>query len=125
MALQSQALRGDDKLEAAAVSDAAHIVQGARGEHVRKIQRALIALDGAKIATDGIYGAATAAAVLSYKRKRNIINRSYQTQADSIVGKMTIDSLDNEMLKQEKSVVITTESTRCIFQRPPDRKIIV
>ena len=79
MSLQSQLFRGDAKLEAAAVSDPAHILQGANGDHVHKIQLALIQLDGAAIDPDGEYGPATAAAVLAYKRKRNIINRSYQT----------------------------------------------
>lgn len=68
-----------------------------KGEHVRRIQLALIQLDSAAIAPDGVYGPATA-----YKRKRNIVNRSYQTQADNIVGKMTIMSLDKEMLDQER-----------------------
>jgi peptidoglycan hydrolase-like protein with peptidoglycan-binding domain len=125
MALQSKAFGGDDKLEAAAASDAGHIVQGARGEHVRKIQRALIALDGARIDPDGVYGAATAAAVLAYKRERNIISRLYQTQADNIVGKMTMEALDREMLQQERPAVITSETTRCDFQRPPGRKVAV
>ena len=62
MPLQSQLFRGDPKLEAAAVSDPAHIVPGATGEHVRKIQQALIALDGAAIAADGNYTPATATA---------------------------------------------------------------
>jgi hypothetical protein len=48
MALQSQLFSGDPKLEAAAVSDSAHIVPGSSGDHVRKIQMALIQLDGAK-----------------------------------------------------------------------------
>ncbi|MEP6879963.1 MAG: peptidoglycan-binding domain-containing protein, partial [Nitrosospira sp.] len=100
MSLQSQLFRGDPKLEAAAVSDSAHIVSGATGEHVRKIQLALIQLDGAAVDPDGKYGPATAAAVLAYKRKRNIINRTYQTQADNIVGKMTMASLDSEILKR-------------------------
>ena len=43
------------------------------------------------------YGPATAAAILAYKQKRNIINRSYQSQADNIVGKMTIQALDREL----------------------------
>jgi peptidoglycan hydrolase-like protein with peptidoglycan-binding domain len=91
------------RLEAAAVSDPAHIVPGATGSHVRKIQTALFVLDDAAIA-DGelrrtFYGPSTADAVLAYKQKRNIINRSYQTQADNIVGKMTIASLDDEMHK--------------------------
>ncbi|MCY2978476.1 MAG: hypothetical protein NTU79_07405 [Planctomycetota bacterium] len=40
----------------------------------------------------------TAAAVLAYKTKRKIINRDYQMTADNIVGKMTMASLDREML---------------------------
>ena len=101
MALQSKLFRGDAKLEAAAVSDAAHIVQGAKGDHVRKIQLALNQLDGTDLDADGIYGAATAAAVLAYKQKRNIVNVSYQTQADNIVGKMTVAALDLELLSQQ------------------------
>lgn len=116
MALQSRLFRGDPQLEAAAVSDPAHLAQGARGDHVRKIQRALIRLDGATIAADGIYGPATAAAVLAYKQKRNIVNRAYQTRADNIVGKMTIDRLDKEMLAAEQSD--NGRTPRCVF--PPD-----
>jgi len=56
MTLQSQLFRGDPKLEAAAVSDPAHIVPGASGPHVGKIQQALNQLDGAGIAQDSVYG---------------------------------------------------------------------
>jgi peptidoglycan hydrolase-like protein with peptidoglycan-binding domain len=105
MPLQSQLLRGDPKLEAAAVSDPAHIVPGAKGEHVRKIQQALIQLDGATIDADGSYGPKTAAAVLAFKQKRAIVNRSYQTKADNIVGKMTMATLDTELLIQERKPV--------------------
>ncbi len=101
MPLRSQLFRGDPKLEAAAVSDPAHIVPGARGEHVRRIQRALIQLDGASIAPDGLYGSATAAAVLAFKQKRNIVNRAYETKPDNIVGKMTIARLDSEVADRE------------------------
>jgi hypothetical protein len=114
MPLQSRLFRGDSKLEAAAVSDAAHIVQGARGEHVRKIQQALIDLDGAVIKPDGVYGPATSAAVLAYKQKRAIINRSYQSQADNIVGKMTIAALDQEMLAKEGPI---PGSEACVLVR--------
>jgi hypothetical protein len=58
-------------------------------------------LDGANITADGVYGPATAAAVLAYKQKRDIVNRSYQTEADNIVGKMTMASLDSELVKQQ------------------------
>lgn len=102
MALQSQLFRKDPKLEAAAVADSAHITKGMHGDYVQKIQLALIQLDGASIHVDGAYGAQTAAAVLAYKRKRNIVNRAYQTTADDIVGKMTISALDAEMLQAER-----------------------
>ncbi len=39
--------------------------------------------------------------MLAYKEKRHIINHSYQTQADNIVGKMTMAALDREMLGKE------------------------
>lgn len=103
MALQSQLFQGDPQLEAAAVSDSAHILPGAVGEHVRKIQLALIQLDNATIDADGKSGAHTSAAVLVYKTKRNIINRTYQTQADNIVGKLTMAALDREMLDAESA----------------------
>ncbi len=35
--------------------------------------------------------------MLKYKRSLGIVNRGYQTQADNIVGRMTIKSLDNLM----------------------------
>src|SRR6476646_9904652 len=101
MALQSRLFSGDNALESCLVKDAAHIVEGARGPHVNKIQRSLVLLDGALI--DGneilaeLYGRSTANAVLAYKRKRRIINPAYQNTADNIVGRMTIASLDKEM----------------------------
>jgi peptidoglycan hydrolase-like protein with peptidoglycan-binding domain len=97
MPLQSKLFSGDAKLEAAAISDAAHITQGDSGDHVRKIQLALSQIDGRELDVDGRYGPATAAAVLAYKQKRKIINSSYQTKADNIVGRMTIGRLDSEL----------------------------
>src|SRR3990170_7950091 len=100
MPLKSKLFAGDAKLEAAAVSDPAHIVPGAAGAHVGKIQAALIVLDRALIAANELaktlYGPSTADAVLAFKRKRNIINPAYQTKADNIVGKMTMAALDAE-----------------------------
>jgi len=49
------------------------------------------------------YGPSTAAAVRAYKTKRHIINRSYQTRPDDIVGRMTVAALDDELLEREKS----------------------
>lgn len=102
MALQSQLFRGDAKLEAAAVSDPAHILPGARGPHVDKIQAALIQLDGAGIAQDAAYGPGTAAAVRAFKQKRQILN--FQGKIDDIVGKKTMAALDTEMLAREQVV---------------------
>jgi hypothetical protein len=108
MALQSKLFAGDSKLEAAATTDSAHIAQGSIGDHVAKIQQALIQLDGAAISADGNYGPRTANAVLAYKTKRSIINRAYQSQADNIVGRMTMAALDREMLEKENKLEPTT-----------------
>lgn len=102
MSLRSQLFAGDNKLEAAAISDAAHIGPGASGDHVRKIQAALRQLDGSQLSTDGQYGPGTAAAVLAFKQKRDIVNRSYQSSADNIVGKMTIAAMDAELAANEE-----------------------
>jgi hypothetical protein len=99
MPLQSKLFKGDQRLEACLIHDSAHVTPGTAGEFVTKIQKALFILDGAVIdpSEQGIYGPSTADAVLAYKKRRKIINYSYQTQADDIVGKMTIASLDNEL----------------------------
>jgi peptidoglycan hydrolase-like protein with peptidoglycan-binding domain len=102
MTLQSQLFRDDPKLEAAATSDSAHVAPGAMGPHVSKIQLALTEIDGAKIVVDSSYGSKTAAAVLAFKRKRNIVNRSYETAPDNVVGKMTIVALDKEVALFER-----------------------
>ena len=100
MALQSTLFRGDPQLDAAAVSDPAHIVAGAKGPHVVKIQQALIQLDGAAITADGAYGQGTATAVSAFKQKRQILN--FQGKIDNIVGKKTIAALDSEMIAKEQ-----------------------
>jgi len=105
MPLLSKLFRGDRALEVCQVNDSAHLVVGTRGPHVKKVQKALTLLDGALIdkkeTIDGLYGRSTAAAVLNYKQKRSIINRTYQSTADNIVGKMTISMLDQEVSKAE------------------------
>jgi hypothetical protein len=121
MALQSQLFRGDPNLEAAAVSDPAHVTQGASGPHVTKIQQALIQLDGATLSPDGVYGPRTAAAVSAFKQKRQILN--FQGKIDDIVGKKTTAALDAEMLAKERGggpapsgVAITIEGPTSLAQ---------
>src|SRR5262249_43606378 len=62
-------------------------------------------IDGLKIdpgeLTARRYGPSTAAGVLAYKKKRKIVNRSYQSTEDDVVGKMTIASLDKEMADRQ------------------------
>lgn len=83
------------------------MVPGSRGPHVAKIQSALQLLDKSlRLPADELrakhYGPKTAAAVLELKRKRKIINLSYQTSPDNIVGKMTIARLDDELVALEQ-----------------------
>jgi hypothetical protein len=106
MPLQSVLFSDDEALQACLVNDRAHVTIGAAGEHVTKIHSALVVLDDASIdlaeLREDRYGPSTALAVLAYKRKRQIINPSYQKQADDIVGKMTIAAMDREMLTAEQ-----------------------
>jgi hypothetical protein len=99
MSLRSKLFQGDPKLEAAASVDSGHVVPGARGQHVGKIQTALNRVDRARIRIDNIYGPETAGAVLAYKQTRGIINRRYQSTPNNIVGKMTVAALDEELFQ--------------------------
>ena len=99
MPLRSSLFSRSPALQSCLVSDAAHVVTGAKGPHVALIQSALVRLrflspSDAKVEV-GVYGSRTSAAVLAYKRQFKIINYRYQTQADNIVGRMTIASLDH------------------------------
>lgn len=120
MALESKifTIPPDQKLKDCAENPSGHISQTAnnQGGHVSRIQTALRLLaqtepnlavftnkpEFNKDFADRKYGKGTADAVLNYKIGRVIIDRSRQTQADNIVGKMTIDWLDNEMKAFEK-----------------------
>jgi hypothetical protein len=119
MALSSKLFKGNPALEACAVHDAAHVTRGATGDHVARIQLALLALDGLPIDRTELvsqhYGRSTAAVVLAYKKRRQIINRSYQSTADDIVGKMTIASLDKEMRLKE---LIPKPPGDCVLSPP-------
>ena len=102
MPLQSNIFKDNKRLQSCLTSDPAHVTPGSTGEHVRLIQLALQEIDALSIDPDELkeqrYGPSTAAAVLGYKKKRKIINKSYQSTEDNIVGKMTIASLDKDML---------------------------
>jgi hypothetical protein len=106
--LRSITFKDDEALQRCLLHDPAHVVPGAVGPHVARIQSALLLLDHAPISAPELhskrYGPTTTAAVLAFKRKRRIINFSYQTQADNIVGKMTIGRLDDELLAVERRV---------------------
>jgi len=109
MPLKSQLFAGNARLNACLVKDADHVKPGDVGTHVTDIQLALNIIDGLEILETerktGTYGPSTAAAVLAYKKKRKIINPAYQTTEDNIVGKMTIASLDQEMVEQQQKPV--------------------
>ena len=100
--LKSELFRGDHRLAKTLVSDPDHVVPGARGEFVSRIQNAVLVLEGGQISAhelqSKLYGPDTAKLVLAYKTRRQIINKTYQKTADNIVGKMTIQSLDKEMV---------------------------
>jgi hypothetical protein len=105
MSLQSDLFRDDGRLQACLTNNASHLVEGTIGSHVAKVQVALFIVDGLGIQYDEVksqrYGPSTAKAVLAFKTKRRIINYSYQTTPDNIVGKMTIAALDRELLTKQ------------------------
>jgi peptidoglycan hydrolase-like protein with peptidoglycan-binding domain len=94
----------DPRLDACLIDDKAHITQGARGDHVKRIQTALNRLsegpgrENFNLKVDGWYGPKTAAAVRKFKNAPSRhITQPWQTSADDIVGKRTIERLDAEM----------------------------
>jgi hypothetical protein len=111
-ALQSRAFRNIPRLQSCLTENASHIPPGSKGDHVLRIQQALTVLGEVPSmlwpffemeACAKNYGIATAKAVLSYKTKRKIINRRYQSRPDNIVGKMTIKALDRDMIDYERT----------------------
>lgn len=117
--LKSKLFKDDELLQACALRDPAHITLGAHGDHVSKIHTALLILDGVSVLATELktkqYGKSTADAILRYKTKRKIINAAYQTAPDNIVGKMTIQSLDDELIKVESSPQIPSNRSRHLF----------
>ncbi|HLW92773.1 MAG TPA: hypothetical protein VKS78_15935 [Roseiarcus sp.] len=116
MPLKSYLFADSARLNACLIHDQAHVKLGDSGDYVEDIQVALQYLDGLTIDQAELasrrYGPSTAAAVLAYKKKRKIINRAYQNVEDDIVGKMTIASLDAEMVARQRPPVILPDA-RC------------
>jgi hypothetical protein len=116
MPLKSYLFADSERLNACLVHDQAHVKLGDSGDYVEDIQIALQHIDGLVIDKIELgsrrYGPSTAAAVLAYKKKRKIINRAYESTEDDIVGKMTIASLDAEMVARQKPPTILPDA-RC------------
>ena len=93
-----------DKLNSCLLSDPAHITPGQRGDHVKVIQKALTAvrqrMPGLGLPeirdTEGEYGRDTTAAVLKYKTINGIVRSGHPL--DSIVGRMTLTRLDDDLM---------------------------
>ncbi len=122
MPLISNLFRDSERLAACQRSDSAHVVPGDRGEHVRLIQIALNVIEGYAIGVAELdsrtYGPSTANAVLAYKKKRNIVNRTYQSAADNVVGRMTITALDKDM-RALQTTPLPSRSRRCYKRGAP------
>jgi hypothetical protein len=105
--LNSRLFKGDSALEKTLVSDAAHVTPGSIGNRVWKIQAALLIIDDyvPPIALTELaakhYGPSTTAAVVAFKTKWEIINKTYEDTVDPIVGKMTIGKLDEKVAEKE------------------------
>jgi Putative peptidoglycan binding domain len=123
MSLLSLLFGGDQQLLAAATRDAGHIIPGARGPHVGKIQEALNRLDGAKLTVDSQYGPKTAAAVAAFKTKRNILNTA--GKIDNIVGIKTMAALDSEVLAKERGGGGLANIKPGVFRAPGQPAVVV
>jgi peptidoglycan hydrolase-like protein with peptidoglycan-binding domain len=103
--LVSTLLSGNERLGKCATLNPSHVTEGENGPHVKLIQLALMITDNADIARAELeassYGPSTKAAVLAFKTQRSIINFSYQSKPDPIVGIMTIRALDAEVAARE------------------------
>lgn len=117
MPLESKHFSGNERLQRCLVENTQHVVPGSRGKHVGLIQKALMLLGAGVVSEAEIraetYGPTTATSVLKYKQDRSIINFSYQKKADNIVGIMTIERLDQDMVwfekKYTRSLLVCTD----------------
>jgi hypothetical protein len=124
MGLESSVFKNDPKLEACLVSDPAHIFQGASGDHVKKIQDALIKTDGASIEQSELdrkfYGPSTAQAVLKFKTNPKRQIRNYKGEFDNIVGRKTIRALDLELA----GITNPTQKDLALLDKPLAESIV-
>ncbi len=100
--LSSPRFKGDAELEAC--FDGEKIIRfGSRGEHVRKIQQALIdaGFPLAKFGADAIYGAETKAAVKEFQKQSGL---DFSNQ-DGEVGPITMSRLDSRFTGSSASTV--------------------
>jgi hypothetical protein len=111
MALQSKLFSGDAKLEAAAILDPAHILPGASGPHVVKIQQALIQVAGAAITANGFYGPETAAAVADFKHSQKPPILNFAGKIDNIVGIKTMAALDAALPPSGSNLLLNFDLT--------------
>lgn len=132
MALVSNLFKASQRLQSCLLVDSMHVTPGASGDHVGLIQIALGELDGLVIdqaeLTAKRYGPSTTAAVLSFKKKRKIINFAYEKTEDNIVGKMTIAVMDTEMF--DRQFVPRHLNSRCkrlspTIDPPPSRSELI
>jgi hypothetical protein len=116
VALRSSLFSQDPRHLACQTTNAGHYTRGQSGTHIADVQAVLNLLDDLFIEPSEqeaqLYGASTAAAVLAFKRKRRIINPSYQSKEDDIVGIMTMTALDNELAAFEAKAALNP-SGRC------------
>jgi peptidoglycan hydrolase-like protein with peptidoglycan-binding domain len=116
MALTSNLFAGDARREACAASDSEAIGPGDTGPHVRKLQGAVTVLDAAVIAKSELdaahYGPSTAGAVLAYKQKRGLADRSDPPRANDLAGATTIKALDGE-LRSRQTEMTPRPKARC------------
>ena len=76
--------------------DGQPILSGEKGDHVLKLQEALVALGYDVGKLDGQYGPSTRKAIIAFQKK-------YKLGADGIVGKKTVKRLNAELKKLAES----------------------
>ena len=96
MPLQSRLFKDDRKLQNCLERDEWHVVPGARGDHVGRIQRALITLGAGVIdfreLTDKRYGETTASTVLRFKGPPRNITHARTARCGRLIHRKDISA---------------------------------